>query len=297
MKNNMTPPKRVMAAYMLPGIFWYTAIVFVPICFAIYYGFFNWPGGTKMTFIGIENYKELLKDLTFWRAFRNNIYLTVVCIIGQLGLAFAFAAMLSMRKVRFKALHRTLSFFPSVLSAVVIGFVWSMIYDFNYGLLNSIFRLAGNTEIVQDWLNNSSLALTLSSIPLVWQYIGYYMIIILSAFSSIDPQIFEMAEIDGANGLQRAIHIALPLVKNTLIVCVTLCIAGNMKIFDHIYVMTGGGPGTATTVMALHAYKTAFHSYKFGYASAMSLIILVLCLILIGGSRSALLRLTRGGDD
>lgn len=293
MKNKLTPPKRVMAAYLLPGIFWYTIIVFVPICLAIYYGFFEWPGGTNMTFIGFQNYVELFQDGTFWRAFGNNIYLTVLCIVGQLGFAFIFAIMLNLRRVRCKGLHRTLAFFPSVLSAVVIGFIWSMIYDYNYGILNSLLNALGMTSQVQDWLNNPDLALTLSSFPLIWQYIGYYMIIILSAFASIDPQIFEMAEIDGANGFQRAVKIALPLVKNTLIVCMTLCIAGNMKIFDHIYVMTGGGPGTKTTVMALYAYKTAFHSYKFGYASAMSILILILCLICIGGSRTLLLRLTR----
>ncbi len=125
-------------------------------------------------------------------------------------------------------------------SAVVIGFIWTMLYDYNYGLINIFLKQIGKAEWIQPWLNNESLALTLVAIPLIWQYIGYYMIIILSALASIDPQVLEMAEIDGANGWKKAIHITLPLVKNTLIVCVTLCIAGTMKVFDHIYVMTGG---------------------------------------------------------
>ena len=99
-----------------------------------------------------------------------------------------------------------------------------------------------------------------------------------------------MAEIDGASGFKRDIYITLPLIKNTLIVCVTLCIAGNMKIFDHIYAMTGGGPGTSSSVMAMYAYKTSFMSYKMGYGSAMSIIILIVSLILVAGSRGLLLR-------
>ena len=111
------------------------------------------------------------------------------------------------------------------------------------------------------------------------------MVILLSAFASLDPQIFEMAEIDGANGFRRAIYISLPLLRNTLLVCVTLCISGNMKIFDHIYSMTGGGPGNTTSVLAMYAYKTSFVKYKMGYASAMSIWILIISLLLIGGSR------------
>ena len=98
----------------------------------------------------------------------------------------------------------------------------------------------------------------------------------MAGFSSIDPSILEVAEIDGANGLQRARYITVPLIKNTLIVCMTLCIAGNMKAFDHIYVMTGGGPGTTTNVMSLYAYQNSFLRYKMGYGSSISIGILVL---------------------
>ena len=102
-----------------------------------------------------------------------------------------------------------------------------------------------------------------------------------------------MAEIDGASGWKRAVYITLPLIKNTLIVCVTLCISGNMKIFDHIYAMTGGGPGNASSVMAMYAYKTSFVSYKMGYGSAMSIVILIVSLIFVAGSRGVLMHFTK----
>ncbi|MBS6677890.1 MAG: sugar ABC transporter permease [Clostridiales bacterium] len=277
--------KRTMALCLLPGIVWYSFIILIPVILAGYYGFFEWSGGTNKIFIGIQNYIDVIKDPVFILSLKNNLFLIVVCLIGQLGLAFLFAFMLNSRHVRLKGLHRTMSYFPAVLSAVVVGFIWSFIYDYNYGFINAFLRLIGQGDKAQAWLGNDKMVMALAAIPLIWQYIGYYMIIIMSAMSSVDPQIFEMAEIDGASGWKKAVYITLPLIKNTLIVCVTLCIAGNMKIFDLIYSLTGGGPGNASSVMAMYAYKTSFLSYKMGYGSAMSIVILVISLLVVGGSQ------------
>lgn len=285
MKSTVKPKRGTFFLYIFPPFLLYTFIVFVPIVLAIYYGFFEWSGGTVKTFIGIENYITLLHDKLFWAAFGNNLYLIVICVIGQIGLAFLFAMILNSRMARMKNFHRTISFFPSVLSAVVIGFIWSMIYDYNYGFINTILKTLGMSDKVQPWLSNEKLALTLVAIPLIWQYIGYYLIIIMSSIASIDTQVFEMAEIDGATGWKKAKYITLPLIKNTIAVCITLCIAGNMKAFDHIWTMTNGGPGNATNVVALYAYKTSFSSHKMGYGSALSIGILVLSLLFVGGMR------------
>lgn len=285
--------KRSMALCMLPGILWYSFIVLVPVILACYYGFFNWSGGVKKTFVGIQNYAEVLQDSVFRLSLKNNLFLIVVCLIGQLGIAFIFAFMLNSRHVKLKGLHRTMSYFPAVLSAVVVGFIWNFIYDYNYGLLNAFLKAIGRSDKAQAWLGNDKIVMALVAIPLIWQYIGYYMLIIMSAMSSVDPQIFEMAEIDGASGWKKAIYITLPLIKNTLIVCVTLCIAGNMKIFDLIYSLTGGGPGNSSSVMAMYAYKTSFLSYKMGYGSSMSIVILVISLVLVGGSQLVMRHFTK----
>lgn len=285
-----------MFLYLLPGMLWYSFIVFVPIALAIYYGFFNWNGGAKMDFIGVSNFLEVIQDKVFQKSLYNNIYLTVVCLLGQIGIAFLLAFLLNGRHIRFKGFHRVMGYFPAVLSAVIVGFIWNLIYDYNYGLINSLLSLIGMGDKAQAWLNNDKLVLPLVAIPLVWQFIGYYMIILMSALASVDPQIFEMAEIDGAAGWKKAVYITLPLIKNTLIVCVTLCIAGNMKIFDLIYALTGGGPGYSSSVMAMYAYKTSFLSYKMGYGSAMSIVILIASLVLVAGSRSILLRFTGGKE-
>ena len=293
MKSSLRPRPALFALYILPSFLLYTFVVFVPIVLAAYYGFFDWSGGTSKEFIGLENYVQLLHDDRFWSALGNNLFLVVVCVIGQVGLAFVFAMLLSSRLAKWKGLHRTVSFFPSVLSAVVIGFIWSMIYDYNYGLLNTILKMIGAEDKVRPWLSDPGISLVLVTIPLIWQYVGYYLIILMSSIASIDTQIFEMAEIDGATGFKKAVHITLPLIKNTIMVCITLCIAGNMKAFDHIFTMTGGGPGNATEVVALYAYKTSFTSQKMGYGSAISIGILIVSLLFVGGGQLLMSKLMK----
>jgi raffinose/stachyose/melibiose transport system permease protein len=138
--------------------------------------------------------------------------------------------------------------------------------------------------------------MTVVSVPLVWQFIGMYLVIILAAMTSISSEVLEMAEIDGANGFQRAIHIVLPLIRNTLIICVMLCISGNLRTFDHIYAMTRGGPGYASSVMAQYAYNVSFMQVNMGYGSTLSLAILIISGVLVSASRSCLNWLSKKGD-
>jgi raffinose/stachyose/melibiose transport system permease protein len=285
MLSSIRPKKRVIFLYLLIPILIYVFSVFVPLLTALYYSFFEWKGGPNKTFNGIQNYISLIKDHTFWSAFTHNIYLVIACIIGQIGLAFIFVLMINSRYTKLKGIHRTFGFFPSTISAVSIGFIWTMIYDYKRGLLNWLLDLVGKGDSAKVWLNEPKLVMFLIAIPLIWQFIGYYMVILLSAISSIDQEIFEVSELDGANAFQRAIYIVLPLIKNTLLVCVTLCIAGNMKAFDHIYVMTSGGPGNSSMVMALYGYKVSFDQQNMGYGSAISIGIFVLSLIVILGSQ------------
>ena len=285
MLNAIRPKRRTVIAYLAIPVLLYVFTVFVPLLAALYYSFFNWKGGPKKEFNGIENYITLLSDSTFWSAFSHNIYLVVVCILGQIGIAFILVLLINSKLSRAKAIHRTFGFFPSTISAVCIGFIWTMIYDYNKGLLNWFLDAIGQHEKTQVWLNNPDLVMLLVSIPLIWQYIGYYMVILLSAVGSIDTEILESAEIDGANEIQKARYITLPLVKNTLLVCITLCIAGNMKAFDNILVMTKGGPGYSSMVMALYGYKVSFEQSNLGYGACISVGIFVLSLAVIGGSQ------------
>ena len=285
MLRSIKPKGRTIALYLLIPVIWYVFSVFVPLITAVFYSLFEWKGGPKKTFIGIDNYIALLQDETFWQAFSHNLYLVVACIIGQVGIAFVFVLIVNSRLVKLKGIHRTFGFFPSTISAVCIGFIWMMIYDYKRGILNWLLIQTGHEDSVQVWLNNPKLVMFLVAIPLIWQFIGYYMVILLSAISSVDAEIFEVAELDGANAFQRAIYIVLPLIKNTLLVCITLCVAGNMKAFDHIFTMTEGGPGTSSMVMAMYGYKISFAQMNMGYGSAISVGIFVVSLLVIGGSQ------------
>ncbi len=268
--------RKTYIMYLSIPILLYCFVVVVPVLGAIQYSLFEWSGGPNKTFIGINNFVTLIQDQLFWKSFFHNIILTCLCVVGQIGLALILALILNSKSIKAKQFHLSVAYFPVILSAVVVGFIWQLIYDYNSGLLNELLRLVGLENWVQPWLANSNLALFLVAIPLIWKNIGYYMIIILAGLAAIDTSVLEMAEIDGTNSLQRLIKIVIPLMRNTLIVCITLCISGNMKIFDHIYVMTGGGPGNATNVMALYAYQTSFLKYKMGYGSAISIGILLL---------------------
>lgn len=277
MRTSVLKPKKWhFIFYLVPGLVWYAFVVFIPVIGALYYSAFEWSGGPNKIFVGLQNYASLIRDSEFWHSFSNNLFLCLVCLAGQIGIAFLLALLLNSKIVKFKRFHKIVTYFPVTLSAVVIGFIWTMIYDYNYGLLNTLLEFLGFADLQQAWLSNRKIAMLLICFPLIWQYIGYYLVIILAGFSSIDPSILEVAEIDGATGRQRARYITIPLIKNTLIVCMTLCIAGNMKAFDHIYVMTAGGPGTTTNVMSLYAYQNSFLRYKMGYGSAISIGILIL---------------------
>ena len=298
MLQSIKPRTRTILLYLFIPVFIFVFTVFYPLCRAVIYSFFEWKGGPNMTFNGLANYRQLFADGVFWEAFGHNIYLVLVCIAGQMGLAFILVLFANSKLTHCKGIHRTFGFFPSTIAAVCIGMIWNIIY-LQDGLLNIILSklgiLTGNWLTWPDWLGSNNVMLVVS-IPLVWQYIGYYMVIMFSAIAGIDTEIFESAEIDGANGFQKAIYITLPLIKNTILVCLTLCIAGNMKAFDNIYVMTEGGPGTRSMVMAMYGYNTSFRDSNLGYGSTISVAIFALSLAVIGGSQWIVKRMTKGAD-
>ena len=293
MLQSIRPKYRTVFAYLCIPLAVYVFAVFIPFATAFYYSFFDWRGGPNKDFSGIKNYAALINDSVFWQSFVHNIYLVALSIAGQIGIAFILVLFINSKLVKLKGIHRTFGFFPSTISAVSIGLLWKVIYDYRYGLINWFLGLIGSPAADTVWLNEPDKVMFLVSIPIIWQYIGYYMVILLAGISAINPEIFEVAEIDGANGFQRAIYIVLPLIKNTLLVCVTLCIAGNMRAFDHIFVMTSGGPGTSSMVMAIYGYTVSFVQQNMGYGSTISIGICVASLVVILGSQQLITWLGR----
>lgn len=281
MNKKLQPSGPFLLLLLSPGALVFMLCCIAPLFVALYYSLFNWNGGVSMDFIGVKNYLELAKDSAFWSAFKNNLIFIFWTVLGQIGIAFIVSMLLISPILKFRDLHRTVIFFPVVLSAVVVGFLWRIIYNKDYGLLNLFLEAVGQSGWIRPWLDDPKIVIGSLAVPKIWQFIGYYLVILLAAIQSIDKGILEVAELDGASGWRKSVYIVLPLIKNTLFVTVMLCISGNMKTFDQIYVMTGGGPGTSSQVVAMYAYNVSVNRMRYGYGSAVAIGILILSMALI----------------
>jgi raffinose/stachyose/melibiose transport system permease protein len=279
--DKLKPKGLALAGLLAPGTALFVMCCIAPLFVAFYYSLFKWNGGPHKDFIGLLNYLELATDKAFWGAFKNNITFIAWTVIGQIGIAFIVSMLMISRTQRLKTLHRTVIFFPVILSSVVVGFTWKIIYNKDYGLLNSLLTVIGRAEWIRPWLDDPKVVIPSLAVAKIWQYIGYYMVILLAAIQSIDKEVLECAELDGAIGWKKSVYIVAPLIKNTLIVAIMLCISGNMKTFDQIYVMTNGGPGGASEVVAMYAYRVSMERMEYGYGSTAAIGILILSLALI----------------
>lgn len=284
MNKRLQPRGWVIAAYLIPSFLIFVGVLIVPLIMSGALSFFKFSSIKNFTFIGLDNYRQLLGDKNVLLSLKNNFFLVIVCLVGQVGIAFVLASLLNMKGIVLKRFHQTVVYFPVTLSAVVVGYVWSMVFDYNYGLIAYFMRLAGNGAAVRPWLGQVDTVMWCICVPMIWQYIGFHLVIMLSAMTSIDPSILEMAELDGANEVQKSLKITLPLIKDTLIVCISLCISANMRAFDHIIAMSNGGPGYASSVMAIYAYKQSFSNMNMGYGSALSVLIFLVTAVLFLGT-------------
>jgi raffinose/stachyose/melibiose transport system permease protein len=189
-------------------------------------------------------------------------------------------ALLLNQSLRGRAFYRTSLFMPVVMSFVVVGFLWSWLYNTQFGLVNTIFKTLGWDFLVRDWLGDPKIALWSLILVDIWKWYGFHMVIFLAGLQTIPPELYEAARIDGAGRWQQFLHITLPLLQPVMIVNVTLSLMGAFNVFDIPYVMTEGGPANSTIVMSLHIYISGFKFYKFGYAAALSYVLLTLVTIL-----------------
>jgi raffinose/stachyose/melibiose transport system permease protein len=234
-----------------------------------------------LKWVGLKNYVTLMHDKIFWLSFKNNIYIIVASIVLQIIPGFILMIFLS-SKLAFKSnFLKSVFFFPCVVSPIVIAYVWQIMYNVNTGLINQLLKLFGLGFLQQNWLSNPKIVMLSLNIPLAWQYVGYYMVIMLAGYTSVDKDVLESASIDGANAFQRAVYIILPLMKNTMNVILLLCLTGGIKVFDQVYALTGGGPGYSTEVLSMYNYTMSFSNNNYGYGSAIAITTLVISLLII----------------
>ncbi|MBN2657643.1 MAG: sugar ABC transporter permease [Spirochaetales bacterium] len=279
--NKVLSDKRIIALFMLPATVVFVMIVIVPIIRSGYYSTLDWDGIGKGRFSGIDNYIKLLvhNKSGFYQAIWNSLLLALLSVFIQLPLAFLFARALA-SGVRGEGFFRTVYFIPVIVSTVVIGQMWRKIYNPQYGLLNSFFEHLGAGFLQQEWLGNPDLALEAVFIPLLWQYVGYHILLFYAAIKTIPKELIEAARIDGASHNRITLSIVIPYIVPIIEICVILAVIGSLKTFDLIYILTGGGPLHATEVPTTIMFNTIFHRVNYGYGSSMAMFIIAECLLL-----------------
>ena len=283
--NKVMGNKKTIALFVLPAFIIYAIFALFPIAYNIYMSLFNTDLMSGMNFIGFGNYTGLFKDRTFRHALSNNIFMVFGSLIAHMPLAMFFANAIY-KKIKGSAFFQTVFYLPSVICGVAVGLTWTFIYNGNYGLLNAFLKFIGLGDLSQVWLANKDLAMFCIIIVIMWQYVGYHMVIQLAAMRNIDASFYEAAEIDGATGWQQFKYITFPMIKPILKVDAVLIITGSLKYYDLVAVMTSGGPNHATEVMSTYMYYQAFNVLKYGYASAIGVILMVLCIMSVGISNT-----------
>ncbi len=270
----------IIAVGVIPALIIYLIFSIVPIFISFYYSFMSWNGFSEMQFIGLGNFKEVFQDSVFWLSVRNNILVVLASVFGQIPIALALALLLN-RKIKGAKFFRTVGFMPVVISTVVISITWRMIYNSEYGMINNFLEAIGLGFLQQNWLGDPTWAMVAVCITIIWQFVGLYFIIFLSALQTVPSEILEAADLDGASEWQKTRYVVIPSIWNIILISIVLCISGSLKTFDLIYVMTSGGPANSTEVMATYMYNKTFEGLRYGYGSAISVLIFMFSIGLI----------------
>ena len=229
---------------------------------------YQWNGiSSAKKLIGFENWKTLLADKSFWIAFRNNLVIMVLSIVIQIPIGLALATFLDFGGKKL-TVFKVIWFVPLLMSSVAIGFLFTYALATNGGIVSTISGWFGGGNV--DLLGNPKTALLTVIIVICWQFTPFYMVYFMAAFTNIPYDVFEAARIDGATRGQYFWRIALPLLVPSMKSAAILSMVGSLKYFDLIYVMTGGGPGTSTELMATYMYKQSFKNFNMGYGSAVA---------------------------
>lgn len=271
---------RVAIAFIAPAFIFYTLFIIWPTVSSVYYSFTSWDGiSPNIKFVGMANYREIFTSARFGNALKNTLILTL--FISLFENAFALILALIVDNVRWsKNLFRSAFYIPVLISGIVSGFIWKIMYNYNFGAINSMLTSMGLGDFKQDWLGNTSLTLIMVGVVLVWKGAGYYMIIYLASLQSISTDIIEAADIDGASPVQKFKSITVPMISGAFTINFTLSLINGLKVFDQISVMTDGGPGFTTETVVYLLYKVGFNEGRQGFGTAVGIVLLFIIIIL-----------------
>lgn len=274
--------KKTAFIYLAPAMIVIVVFLYLPIILNFMNSLYKWGAmSTEVTFVGGKYYKQLMEDETIRIAIKNNIVFAVMSVVCQIGLSLVIAAVLESKFLRrWQSVFRTIYFIPSLLMVTVTGITFKMLYSPSIGLINPLLEKIGIDTSGIDILGNAGSATFGVAAASQWQYIGYTVVLFIVAMQSISEDIYEAAEIDGANAIQRFFRITVPMMKDTIMINMIIVVTGAVRVFDEVYVMTNGGPGRATQTLATYLYQVGFKNDQMGYASAIAFFVFVVTFIL-----------------
>lgn len=260
-------------------ILFYGVFVFFPMIYTMVGSFFNWNiGRGTFVFNGIDNYISIFKAPKFKDSILNSVCFSLAATILRCFLGMVIAVMIFYSSKRLKEFYRTAFFLPVIISMVAASYVWKWFFDAKNGIFNWLLSLIGVSG--PNWLNDGQFAMTAIILMTIWKDVGFAVILYLAGLSQVSPAIYEAAEIDGASKPRIFRHIMLPLLGAVTTFLTITSLIGYIQSFDQFFIMTKGGPGTASYIMGLYLYELAFKSYDFGKSSAVSFVMFLIILIL-----------------
>jgi lactose/L-arabinose transport system permease protein len=260
-------------AYLFIAPFYIGFLIFglFPLLFSAYISFHKWSGFDTMQFRGLANYSHALQDDRFLLSMGNMVYLWLGHIFIMLSLALLLAVALNSKRLKGREVYRAIFYLPNVSAIAAMALVFGLIFDTNFGILNMLLGKIGLPPI--PWLSSTSWSKPSIILFNIWNITGWYMIILLAGLQSIDPLLYEAAEVDGANPWHKLRYITIPSLRGVLFFCFIIETIGSFEIFTEPYVLTRGGPQNSSLTPALYLYQSAFEYNKLGYASALSFVL------------------------
>jgi raffinose/stachyose/melibiose transport system permease protein len=264
--------------FALPALLVYFVFLVYPAGSSLWFSVTDWDGlSPTYNFVGAQNYVDMVKDPVVAQAVVNNLIWTVVTIVFPVVIGLTLAVLLN-GKVRGKPVLRVIFYTPGVLPLVSIASIWGWLYNPQYGAINAALRTIGLDSLAQPWLGQDSTALGAAMVPAIWLRVGFPMLLYLAALQGISTDMYEAARVDGAGRWQQFWYITMPSLRPAHYIVIALSLIDSFKVFDLIYVMTYGGPGTATQVMGTWMYFNVFQYSQAGYGTAIAVVITVVAL-------------------
>lgn len=285
MGANIYKNKKPLLVFLLPALIFMVLYLYYPFFMNIVNSFRNikmlGTSGDRWNDPLFTNYIELFRDENVWTSLKNTLIMTGVTIVGQLGIALLLALLVDNIKAGAK-FFRTVYFFPIVISATALGLLFNLIFLYDKGMLNQVLEKLGKTTLT-DW-KSEGLALFTMMLPVMWQYVGFYFVIIITGLNNISEELYESAAIDGATRFQRVRYISLPLLHNVLCTCVVLATTGALKVFDLPWTMFPKGmPMKSTFLTGTYMYYQTMETKNVDYGSTLAILIVVLGIALSKG--------------